>query len=131
MMSKKQNKRFDHVGPHSEAINKWFLSKAETAIKEEVSALDADYSWTTFQSENPLLVQAIARDHPSTRGDDINKKVRSNLESQRNRFIKWLITASGKFSFGDCYLVILLYSYTSLLHGFPQDIPKLLPRKSD
>ena len=120
---------FDRGGEHALQMNQWFLAQARGAVAEGISALQADYSWATFQAACPDLVERIAKQHPPPEKKKSNTvlRARENHGYQLDRFQKWLKTAEGEFVFVLC----CFGKFTLFLTAFlilTQDIPRPLQK---
>ena len=88
--------RFKTSGAHAANITQYLLGKALQAKREGVSPLEADFSFETFKTESPSILEAIARDHPGKTGDKY-RIARDNYKRQVKRFTKWLVNGGGKW----------------------------------
>ncbi|CAB9530392.1 hypothetical protein SEMRO_2862_G338830.1 [Seminavis robusta] len=89
---------FKPNGPHAANMVRWFIKQALAAKALDTSPSDGDYSWETFLSENEVLVQTIAGDHPGP-DNDHTKLVRANFHRQVTRFKNWLCSPGYTSSF--------------------------------
>jgi hypothetical protein len=106
---------FQQNGLYAAQYNIFFLTKAQEAKGkgQKPSKIIEKISWEDYQYENPTQAKGVIIAHPPPKNNrDTTKYAQTNYYSQRERFVKWLRTGSGKS----------LYIHTFLTSSFESDL---------
>jgi hypothetical protein len=108
---------FQRNGLYAGQYNIFFLTKAQEAKGkgQKPSKIIEKISWDDYQDENPTQAKAVIIAHPPPKSNrDTTKYARTNYYSQRERFVKWMRTGSGKSLYIHIFLTSSFESNLSL-----------------
>jgi hypothetical protein len=97
--------------------NVFFLAKAQESKGkgQKPRKVIQKISWEDYQDDNPTQAKAVTIAHPPPKNNwDKIKYARTNYYSQRERFLKWLRTGSGKSLYIHIFLTSSFKSNLSL-----------------